>query len=262
MPSISISRDLFRSFIHEQDQQLRIRVVARHTLQHGLQQHGLARSGGRHDQRALPFAEWGDQVDHSVGVVTSTSALEPAFEHHVLVGIGGGERTEVRPSACFLRRKPVHAFDAFQWRALAAPRGRAGHSRDLVAGPQPEAADQRLRNEYVIAGSLEPIAGGAEKAAATGESLENSLCLSQSSRSGAATGSGVSGCSHTERCDGNGRAELRIGINLQGDDPPRGCREMMESPKIQFACRNRHARENQPMRTGPGRDKRRRCKDK
>ena len=70
---------------------------------------------------------------------------------------------------------PFTGVHLVQRRALAAAGGRAGGALHAVAGAQPQAADDGLRDEHVAVGGLVAVGDGAQEAAAAGQDFEDAV---------------------------------------------------------------------------------------
>ena len=85
-------------FVHQQDEELGLRVVVRDAGGDGLQHGGLAGLGGGDDQRALAEAERCDEVDEATGHVTLPARRLGAFELEHPARVHRGEPVEVGPA--------------------------------------------------------------------------------------------------------------------------------------------------------------------
>ena len=72
------------ALVHQQHHQVHVGVVGRDGVGDVLHHHRLAALGRRDDQRALAFADGGDDVDDAAGDVSL--ALDVALQPHLLLG--------------------------------------------------------------------------------------------------------------------------------------------------------------------------------
>ena len=61
--------NFFRSFINQEDNQDNFRMIRNNGPRHSLQEHGLSRSGSRHDQSPLPLANGRREFHHSRAIL-------------------------------------------------------------------------------------------------------------------------------------------------------------------------------------------------
>ena len=61
--------DLFRALVDQQNHEVNIGVVGGDGVRNVLHHDGFARLGLRHNEGALTFANWGNDVDHTAGDV-------------------------------------------------------------------------------------------------------------------------------------------------------------------------------------------------
>ena len=137
-------------FVHQQDEELGVRVVVRDAGGNGLQHGGLAGLGGSDDQRALAEAERGDEVDEATGHVALPARCLGAFELEHPARMHRGEPVEVGAAPGLLGGTPVDGGELPEQRRLAAIGGE--HlARKFVAGSQAELAHGALVHAHVVA---------------------------------------------------------------------------------------------------------------
>ncbi len=171
-------RHLLRPLVHQQDEQLALRIVRHDPLGDRLQHRRLPGLRRRHDHRALTLAERTEQVDDPVRVVRLAAALQAALQDELLVWVERAQPREVRTPPHLLRRAPVHALHPRQRRALPPPRRRPHFAADLVSRPQAQLLDQLLRHvDVAVAGDVARFPAANEPRSAA-QDLQNPQVLS------------------------------------------------------------------------------------
>ena len=148
-------------------------MVVRDRVGDVLQQHGLAGARRRHDQRALAFADRGDDVDDARGEILLGRILE--FHLQPLVGIERRQIVEIDLVARFLGVLEVERVDLEQSEVTLAFLGAADMAVDGVAGAQAEAADLRWRNVDVVGAGQVIGFRRAQKAEAVRQNLDHAF---------------------------------------------------------------------------------------
>ena len=144
-------RHFLGPLVHQQDEELRRRVIARHALRHRLQHRGLARLGRRHDERPLSLAEGTEQVDEAGDFVGGPAGAGRHLERQHFLGVAGGQLRELGAPGDGLGREVVDAADLLEARpaALAATPALTG---DRVAGAEAVLLDELGWDEEVAVG--------------------------------------------------------------------------------------------------------------
>ena len=140
--------DFLRPLVDQQHDQIAFRVIVGDRVGDVLQQHGLAGTRRRHDQRALALADRRDDVDDAGGEILLGRILE--FHLQPLVGIERRQVVEIDLVARLLGILEIERVDLEQRKVAFAFLGAADMAVDGVAGAQAEAADLRGRNVNIV----------------------------------------------------------------------------------------------------------------
>ena len=164
----------FRALVHQQHDQVDVRVIGDQSVGQVLHQHRLAALGRGDDQGALAFADGGDQVDDAAAdVVVAAQAV--AFKLELLVGEQRREVLEHQLVLVDLRRQTVDAVDLDQGKVALAILGHAHFAFDQIAGVQVEAAHLTGRQVDVVGAGQKTGVEGAQKAEAVGKHFEDAV---------------------------------------------------------------------------------------
>ena len=133
-------------------------------------QHGLARAGRGHDQRALPLAYRRHQVEHAGGEV-----FRVGFEPQLLVRVERRQVVEKDPVARHLGRLEVDRLNFDEREVSLAFFGRSYLARDGVARPQVEFAYLRGADVDVVGSRQVVVVRGAQEAEPVGQRLKHAF---------------------------------------------------------------------------------------
>ncbi len=146
-------RDLLGALVHQQAEEVHLRVVGGNGLADVLEHRGLARLGGRDYEAALTLADGCHQVYGAAG-----NGVLAVLHDQALVGVDGCEVAEAGALLGSLRREAVDGLDLAQGRELVAGLARHHGASNLVTGTQGELANHGLVHEGVVV-ALHVVAG-------------------------------------------------------------------------------------------------------
>ena len=136
------------TLVHEQHEQRRLGMIDRDPLGDRLQQHRLSGARRRHDQGALAVADRRDQIDRPACELGADLRRLSRLEHELALGIGCGERAEIRAAEAAGGVAAIHGghFCHREPAALVATRRRL----DQVAAPKRELTHELRRDERIV----------------------------------------------------------------------------------------------------------------
>ena len=148
-------------------------MIGRDRVRDVLHQHGLAGARRRHDQRALSFADRGDDVDNPCRQVFSRGVLE--FEPETLIGKQRRQIVEIDLVLGLFRVLEIQRID-FQQREIAFAFLRTANvAFDRVAGAQSEATDLRGRDVDIVRPRQIVGVRRTQESETVGENLDDTL---------------------------------------------------------------------------------------
>ena len=151
-----VSRFL-RTFIHEQDHSVNVRMICENGIGDVMQQGRLACARRGDNQAARAFADGRDEVYHARG-----NAIGHSFEDIPLVRIDTGQIIELLHRLPLFRRVPINLEDLGQ--LGAAFFGWHRPAFDLEAGLEAEFSDHVRRHVNIVRADLEALGGIAQEA--------------------------------------------------------------------------------------------------
>ena len=168
-------RDLLRSLVNKQDDEVHFRVVGGDAVGDILENHRLSGTRGGDNQATLPHADGRDEVDDPRGHV-----LIASFQLETLLRIEWGEIVEEDFVEHHIRRLEVDFFDFQQRIVTLTLLGGADVSGDAVARAQVEAADLRRRDVNVVRPRQVVVVRRPQKAKAVREGFQHARGVNHS----------------------------------------------------------------------------------
>src|ERR1700730_10269240 len=165
--------DFLGPLIDEQNNQVALRVVGRDRVRDILQQHGLACARRRYDQRTLPLADRGDNVDDAGREILLARIL--MLHAQPLLRIERREVVEVDLVARLVRILEIDRVDFEERKITLAVLGRADVAVDGVAGTQAKPADLRGGDVDVVGTRQVVRLRRAQKTEAVGQHLNHAF---------------------------------------------------------------------------------------
>ena len=128
-----------RPLVDQQDDQITLRVICRDRLRDILQQDRLSGSRRRHDQRALPFADRRNDVDHPRGKILASWILD--FQAKPLMRVQGRQIVEMHLVTSIFRLLEIDGVASEESEITLSFLRAANHALDSVAGSQAQSSN-------------------------------------------------------------------------------------------------------------------------
>src|SRR6266566_1392264 len=140
----------FGPFVHEQNEEGRLRMILRHRLGDRLEHHGLAGLGRRDDERALAEAERANEIHDALCLGRAWTRCLGRLERERTVRMDRAQIREIGPAIQLAGRLAIHCRHA------------AIVEHNQVAAAEPGEADLRiaLRRQVTVGGEAERAAFG------------------------------------------------------------------------------------------------------